>query len=433
MWDFLPSSAREPASAMPTLRTRLFIALLLAAVIPSGLLLLGGTLAFREAVVTTGTAGPWGQVAESGSELLDRLDEVAAGPAVEAAAERHREQLSESVRLSRFFTMVGERILFLLPAITLAILVLASAIALLVATRVSRSLSDPVRELVRWAEALGRGDTLPPSPSEGRGAGAIREYQTLRDALRRMETSLREARDRELERERTRSWTEMARRVAHDLKNPLTPMAMAARTVAASPDERTAEAGRVLTEEIQRLDELARSFAQFGRPPDGPASQVDLVELLVGLHRRLRLEDTGSTEGAEGGVRLELEGEGELLVEGHPTALERAVRNLIANAIEAAQDTGAEEPVEVVLTPRDDGGAILRIRDRGPGLPEGELSRMWDPDFTTKRRGTGLGLPMVRQVILAHGGQVSARNRDGGGAEFRIELPPTISPDGVSA
>ncbi|TVP58220.1 MAG: sensor histidine kinase [Gemmatimonadales bacterium] len=429
MWDFLPSSAREPASAMPTLRTRLFIALLLAAVIPSGLLLLGGTLAFREAVVTTGTAGPWGQVAESGSELLDRLDEVAAGPAVEAAAERHREQLSESVRLSRFFTMVGERILYLLPAITLAILILASAIALLVATRVSRSLSEPVRELVRWAEALGRGDTLPPSPGEGRGSGAIREYQTLRDALRRMEMSLREARNRELERERTRSWTEMARRVAHDLKNPLTPMAMAARTVAASPDERTAEAGRVLTEEIQRLDELARSFAQFGRPPDGPPSPVDLAELLVGLHRRLRLDDTGS---AEGGVRLELDVDGELLVEGHPTALERAVRNLIANAIEAAQASGTEEPVEVVLTPRGDGGATLRIRDRGPGLPEGELNRIWEPDFTTKRRGTGLGLPMVRQVILAHRGQVSARNRDGGGAEFRIELPPTISPDGVS-
>ena len=412
---------------MPTLRTRLFVALLLAAVIPSGLLLLGGTLAFREAVVTTGTAGPWSQVAESGSELLDRLEQVPADPAVTAAAARHREQLSESVRLSRLFTLVGERVLVLLPVFALGLLLLAALIAMVVATRVSRTMSEPVQELVRWTETLGRGEPLPAASGTGRGSAGILEFQTLRDALRRMHIELRRARERELERERTRSWTEMARRVAHDLKNPLTPMAMAARTVAASPDARTAEAGRVLTEEIERLDELARSFAQFGRPADGPPSQVDLVELLTGLKRRLSLED-GDPEASP--VVMKVPGEGALLVEGYPTALERAVRNLVANALEATREDAGSEPVEVALDARGDGGAVLVIGDRGPGLPEGMERRIWEPDFTTKRRGTGLGLPMVRQVIRAHGGTVSARNREGGGAEFRVELPATIPPPG---
>lgn len=405
---------------MTRLRTRLFVALLLAAVVPSGLLLLGGTLAFREAVLTTGTAGPWSQVAESGTELLDRIDRSPVDEELRLAAAEHREQLSESVRLSRIFTLVGERILFLLPAVAFAVLLVAALIALLVARRVSGSLSRPVRELVEWTEALGRGDPLPETVDLRGRTPRIREFQALRDALRRTESELRTARHRELQRERTRNWMEMARRVAHDLKNPLTPMSMAARSVSRSSDPAAAEAGEILTEEIERLNALARTFSQFGRPPEGPPSDVDLVELLRGLDRRLA--PSRSEPGAIA-VRLDLSGEDEVLVNGHPVALERAIRNLVVNASDASRESGTSEPVSVRLRAPVDGSAEIEILDRGPGLPDDAPARLWEPDFTTKRRGTGLGLPMVRQVVLAHGGRVEARNRDGGGAAFRIELP----------
>ncbi len=410
-----------------SLRGRLFVALFLTAAVPAVLLLVGGALVFREVVVVTGSAGPWDQVAESGRALLDRvIEDPDSDPALVQAAERHREQLSESVRFSRLYAFLGGRVLLLLPFVAGGLLVLAAGLSLWSAKQVSRSLSRPVGEIVRWTEALGRGDRLPPASPE-REAREIREVRSLRTALRGMEAELDRARERELREARTRSWTEMARRIAHDLRNPLTPMQMAARRAAASSDPGAAQAGEVLLEEIARLDDLSRSFAQFGRPPEGPPSVVDLPELLAHLARRVDPD----------GRVLDLEVPmGGATVEGHPVALERAIRNLVVNALDAHAETeraatrsggrGRQERVRVELVA--DGVASpdqvhVLVLDRGPGLPPGDEDRIWDPEFTTKRRGTGLGLPLVRQVLEAHGGLVRAWNRPGGGAAFEVSLP----------
>jgi nitrogen fixation/metabolism regulation signal transduction histidine kinase len=398
-----------------SLRIRLALALFLAVVIPSGLLLTGGFLAFREVVVATGSAGPWGQVAESGQHLLDELERGdARSDEVIQAAERHRRELSESVRYSRIYALVGERILLLLPVGALALLLTAAAFALWAASAFSQRLSRPVESLVRWAETVGRGDPLPPpTPEEDSEAPEFRE---LREALRRMEGELAKARREAVERARMRSWTEMARRVAHDLKNPLTPMSMAARTASASSDPGVAEAGSVLLDEIQRLEEMARALTDFARTPEGPTSRVELGELLDTLVQRLG-KDPVPVEIHRPGSPVE--------VDGHPLILERVVRNLVVNAQEAVlEGAGAEEllPVEIRLA-TEAGSALLRVLDRGPGLPSEEGDRIWDPEFTTRRKGTGLGLAMVRQAVKAHGGSVSARPREGGGAEFRVVLP----------
>jgi two-component system, NtrC family, nitrogen regulation sensor histidine kinase NtrY len=408
-----------------SLRSRLVLAFFVAVILPSGLLLAGGFVAFREVVVVTGSAGPWGQVAESGILLLDELEREEPRPdAVERLAERHRRELSESVRFSRIYALLGERVLFLLPLAALVLLLLAVALAFWFANTFSRRISHPVESLVGWTERVGRDEPLPaPTPEEEAGAPEFRE---LRQALRRMEGELLEARKKAVERARMRSWTEMARRLAHDLKNPLTPMTMAARTAAGAKDPAAAAAGSVLLEEIQRLDEMARSLADFARTPEGPTSKVDLGELLEGLARRLG-QDTTPLE-----VHLPPE---PVMVEGHPLVLERVVRNLVVNAQEAlieggiqpSGNAGAPDPVEIQLT-RDADHAVIRVLDRGPGIPPGNRDRIWDPEFTTRRKGTGLGLPLVRQAVNAHGGQVTALDREGGGTEFRIHLPLATSP-----
>jgi len=407
-----------------SLRGRLFVALFLTAAVPTGLLLVGGSLAFRELVVGTGSAGPWDEVAESGQLLLDQvMADPAADPELRAAADRHRAQLSESLRFSRLYAFLGERVLFLLPAVAGGLFILAAGLSLWSAKQVSRGLSRPVREIVTWTEALGRGEPLP-APDLERETGEIREVRELRRGLRAMEEELAAGRARELREARNRSWSEMTRRIAHDLKNPLTPMQMAARTAAASPDPAAAQAGEVLLEEIARLDELSRSFAQFGRPPDGPPSPVELGELLVHLGRRLDPERQ----------LLEVKvPDREVFVEGHPVALERAVRNLVANALDAQASPGKTHrpPVELVLELHA-AQARLTVLDRGPGLPPGSEDLIWEPDFTTKRRGTGLGLPLVRQVLESHGGSVSAGTRPGGGAEFQVLLPLMPDPESES-
>jgi signal transduction histidine kinase len=202
----------------------------------------------------------------------------------------------------------------------------------------------------------------------------------------------------------------MARRVAHEIKNPLAPMKMAATTVSRSREGPAREAGEVLLEEIQRLDEMARNFAQFGKMPEGPPSDVDIPELLQSL-----IDQHGAV-----GSDLELEASENLpLINGHFDALLRCFRNLLLNAMEAAGEEGKVK----IRAWSEEGWIRVEIQDSGPGLPPEKLEEIWEPDFSTKSSGTGLGLPMVRQTIAAHGGKVVGRNNPEGGAVFLVELP----------
>ncbi len=413
-----------------TLRNRLLATLILVALIPAAVTLATGSWALREVVVATGSAGAWDEVAASGRQLLDELEAHPPGtlsPELTVAASRHRDQLGASIRLSRMYALLGERLLFLIPAFSLGLLLLVAGVAVWAANSIARRIAAPAEELAGWTRLLGAGSPLPP-PDEGAGARELREFALLRESLRQMARTLEENRARELQQARTQSWSEMARRVAHEIKNPLMPMRMAADRVAASGDERAAESGRILLEEIDRLDALARSFSHFGRPAEGPMSEVDLEELLRSVIRR--------AESPETPVLLRPM-EGSLRIHGHLDALERVFRNLIVNAQEAsllAAGEGAPAPVEV-----EAGGGErwveVSVMDRGPGIPGEHLGRIWDPDFTSKRRGTGIGLPLVRQAVRAHGGEVWAANRLEGGAEFRVRLPrhplptPSTSPE----
>ncbi|MEX2526299.1 MAG: ATP-binding protein [Gemmatimonadota bacterium] len=392
-------------------RSRIFLTLLAVSLVPATLVLVTSAMMLREVVVGVGTAGPWAQVGESGQELLRALEAMGPLPAaVEEQALAHRSALTESARLSQVYAFVGERFLKLLPGFTAGMLIFILLLSLMAARRLSRSFSRPVNHLVGWTELLMRGQPLPEKADwEGRG---VREFSRLRSAFRSMVEELQVARARELEAQRLRSWTELARKVAHELKNPLTPMRIAAQRVAKATDPSTAEAGTVLLEEVERLDDLARSFAVFGRLPEGPRTPVDVEGMLRTLAR---------TEGVDHPVEVRVESALPALT-GHYDTLLRALRNLVVNAREAQ----ASQDEAIVLRARsEDEWVVIEILDRGPGLPP-EEERIWDSDFTTKPGGTGLGLQLVLETVRAHGGRVEAGNRSGGGAGFRIRLPGSM-------
>lgn len=398
-------------------RSKVFLALMAVALIPAGAAIVSGTLTLREVVSTSGSAGAWREVAESGRALLDAVE--AAGiqdPALQEAARDHRAALSESVRLSRLYAFVAGRFLELLPLLALGTVLLIAALSFITARFMSRIFSAPIQVLVEWTGRIGRGEPLP-QPGEVEPAG-VREFEQLREALRSMEAALDEARERAVESARLRSWTEMARGVAHELKNPLTPMRMAARTVTGLDDEGAREAGEVLLEEIDRLDEMARSFSQLGRMPEGPTSEIDVEELLEEVAAPYR----------DGGVRVTVEAPDDLpRIQGWYEPLVRVFRNLLLNAHEAAgseSGSGDGEPPRVRVEAGREGDRVwISVADDGPGIPDDALASIWEPDFTTKRGGTGLGLPLVRQTVRAHGGTVLAGNRPEGGAELRVTLP----------
>ncbi len=395
---------------------RILLALLAVALVPTVVLLLAGTQILREVVETTGTAGPWSSVAESGQALLEEVESAGLDdPGISAAAEAHQVALTDGLRGSLRFSLVASRFMGIVPFFALGLALVVVALSFWAARQLSRGFSRPIRDLVGWTEIIAHNEPLPrPDPKGHRG---VQEFALLRDALRKMADELEEGRREAIQAAKLRSWTEMGRRVAHELKNPLTPMRIAAISVSRLKEESAQEAGEVLLEEIDRLDEMARAFSQLGRMPEGPSSQVDIVELLEGLVRQHGVSDVD-----RGGptVRFEVPSDNPLpLVQGHYDALVRVFRNLLLNAMDAAGPTG-EVWVKATGTP---GNARVEIRDSGPGIPLEDLDRIWEPDFTTKSQGTGLGLPLVKQMILFHHGVVEGRNHPGGGAVFSVELP----------
>ncbi len=413
------AEAKPPASAVSRegrpragpLERRLFGWLLLLAVVPPFVLLALGTWIGAGSIGWVATLEPWDRVAESGRALFDAAArDSAADPALAAAVAQHRADLSRSLVLARRWSYVAHRVSGLLPALALTLMALLAALALAVSRQIARELARPIAELVEWTERIGREQALPPpTPRE---AGEVREVQALRAAARRAAAALTEARLRALAAERVRAWGEMARRVAHEMKNPLTPLRLAAhRLEQVSPE--VAEPLTVIREETARLEELAQQFAALGRPPQGPTSPVDVAELLSSL----LASDVPPAIGTE-----LVAAEGIPLVEGHYEGLVRSFRNVVRNAVDAVQAVGGAGRIRATVTAGED-EVVALVEDTGPGLPPGAGERIFEPDFTTKSRGTGLGLALVRQGVAADGGQVRAWTRPEGGAAFEIRLP----------
>jgi len=380
--------------------------------VPTVLAVTGWVLSVRTLLPTAGARASSERVALSARILLDAVDTLHLRPAERVALRHHMNQVSASVSLARR----AEAFLgYYTAGFAVVILLLGAAVlyaSVNVAGHLSRQLSRPIDEMVGWTQLIRRREPLPDGAGTARGAP---EFEALRQALRDLAHTLAVARDRELEAERLRAFREVARRVAHEIKNPLTSMRIAVdqmRRTLGQVDGKTETAVQVLEAETDRLERLAREFADFGRLPEGPQSEVDLVELIEELGR------TGVPDGVRVAVRAN--GTGERCIMGHYDPLRRAFANLLRNASEAMQGQGA---IDVMVT-GDGSGIAVTIADHGPGIPDDLRQRVFEPYFTTKADGTGLGLALVRQTLEAHRGTIALTATPGGGATFAIVFPP---------
>ncbi len=387
-------------------RRRIFAFLVAMAAVPTTLAVVGWVLSVRAVAPAAGARASLEQVNASARVMLQHVDTARLSPGARVAVRRHLEEISNSVSLARR----GDAYLQYLSAGLAIVIVLLGGIVLFSAIRLaghlSRQLSRPIDELVGWTQLIKVREPLP-AGAPVRGAP---EFEALRQALRDLAGALDAARERELEAERLRAFREVARRVAHEIKNPLTSMRIAVdqlgRTVG-QPDSRAVTAVEVLSSETDRLERLAREFADFGRLPEGPESEVDLVELIEELAR------TAVPPGVS--VRVTANG-GRSAVMGHYEPLRRAFANLLRNAAEAMQGRGVVD----VGVAGDGRGLAVTIADHGPGIPAELRHRVFEPYFTTKQDGTGLGLALVRQTLEAHRGTVTVSETPGGGATFSI-------------
>src|SRR5690348_14597213 len=243
-------------------RQRIFVILVALTAVPTALAVVGWALAVRTVAPSAGARVALEEVAASARQMVDKVDTTHLTPRERAALRDHLEQLSNSVTLAR---RAETYLRYYAGGFALVVIVfggLALIAAVRVAGHLSRQLSRPIDELVGWTRLIRRRMPLPAGPPT-RGAP---EFEALRQALRELATALDAARERELEAERLRAFREVARRVAHEIKNPLTAMRIAVdqlgRTAERS-DGRTM-AVEVLEAETQRLNQLAKEFAEFG-------------------------------------------------------------------------------------------------------------------------------------------------------------------------
>ena len=401
-------------------RTRLFLILTLFATLPSLVLTLvwGGT--FARALPLVSGSSAWERAAATGGKAIAAAQQAPLSPGDRAALRAHELELEESLTQARRFSVIAQRAVPVIAGMAVIALILLIVVSSRVAGHLSRQLSRPIDELVGWTDRLGRGQELPEGPPR-KGAP---EFAVLRSRMRSVARELRDARAREIEAERLRAFRESARQVAHELKNPLTPIRFAVSRLRREAPPSLTDAVEVLDAESQRLEDMAKSFSQFGRLPEGPAADIDVGELVRHTTRMSVPPDVEADVRVEGDVPM---------VRGHHDALARAVSNVLLNAVDACRTGRAdrpERPARIGVTvsrerKNGDDGIVIAVRDSGCGIPPERLARIWEPYVTHKPGGTGLGLAIARQTVLAHNGRVHASSVVGGGTEIRFTLPTT--------
>ena len=285
-------------------------------------------------------------------------------------------------------------------------------------------LTRPLAELAGGIDRAAGGDLAVRVPERGSAevSGLMRRFNSMAAQL--------DVQQQELARlERLAAWRGMARALAHEIKNPLTPIQLAAeqmRDAYRGDDPRFRrlldEGTAIITEEVSGLREWVSEFSQFARLPEVRLAHVacrELVEELQGLYgeRALRAR---VTEGAET-LRCDRD------------LLKRALVNLVDNARAAQSGIGRDASVELEIERHRYGTTAIHVRDRGPGIPPERRRRVFEPDYTTKSGGMGLGLAIVETIVQQHGGAIRIEDTPGGGATFVITLPSPVESNGASA
>ncbi len=304
----------------------------------------------------------------------------------------------------------------------------AFAFAMLLAVLLARGLSGPLSGLADEARKVAKGEA---KPIAIRGSGEVAD---LGAAFNTMLEDLGSTRRRLAATNRVAAWREVARRVAHEVKNPLAPIRAAVETLRRlraredpAFDDYFDEATRTVLDEVHRISNIVTEFTRFARLPPPRPTAVDLADLcrsVVTLH-----------EAHAGGVKLQLDVRGkQRSIMADRDQIVQVVTNLVQNGIDALTPEGREPSgnVRVLVDYGDKDRATISVIDDGPGVAPEMVPRLFEPYATSKAKGTGLGLAIAQRIAIEHGGELAYHRPPGGvGAEFRLVLsadgPPPVS------
>jgi two-component system, NtrC family, nitrogen regulation sensor histidine kinase NtrY len=303
---------------------------------------------------------------------------------------------------------------------------LGSAVGVLLAILLSgwaaARVTRPVEQLAQAARQVAAGDWhTQVAVTSGDELGELAE------SFNRMTDELLQQKEQLVQSERVAAWRELARRLAHELKNPLFPLQLTVENLLRAREQSREqfeeifrESASTLLAEIANLKTIVSRFSEFSRMPQPQFQRVQLNEVVESVSRlfqaQLRNPERPAIE-----CRLELAGDMPTIA-ADPELLHRAVSNLVLNAMDAIAQGG-----RLTLRTRQEGEwAVLEVADTGAGLTPEECDRLFTPYYTSKAHGTGLGLAIVQSIVSDHGGRISVRSDAGRGTTFVIELPGNV-------
>ncbi len=293
------------------------------------------------------------------------------------------------------------------------VLLIGLVISFVVSIIMSVGITRPISRLVRSARLIGRGEFEgAETPVRSRD-----EIGLLAETMNRMVKDLRDYSNRIAMTERVAAWREIARRIAHEIKNPLSPIQLSIENLKATyqEDRETfdmlfTECSDTVLEEVDKLRKLANEFSEFAQMPDPIFEEVDISEMLNNL---VKFYNTVVPDGVDINYFSDDES---IFVRADRDQLNRVFTNLIKNAVEALDSKGKLE----ISTEVKDKEIVVIIEDNGKGIPAEELDKIFTPYYTTKSGGTGLGLSIVKRILRDHGAVVNVESIIEEGSKFTI-------------
>lgn len=250
------------------------------------------------------------------------------------------------------------------------------------------------------------------------------ELAQLAESFNRMTAELQAQKERLVQTERVAAWRELARRLAHELKNPLFPLQLTVENLVRAKtqipeqfDEVFRESSSTLLAEISNLKAIIGRFSEFSKMPHPQLQTVHVNEVVQGVAQlfQAQLQAPGRSP-----IKCKMEFDARLgTINADSELLHRALSNLVLNAMDAMPNGGTL----TLRTRRTDGKIVIEVADTGSGLSREECERIFTPYYTSKQHGTGLGLAIVQSVVSDHRGRISVQSQPGQGTTFVIELP----------
>ena len=296
---------------------------------------------------------------------------------------------------------------------------LACVLVLVAGIYTARSLTQPVTELAQGTRRVASGELDLVLPGEGHD-----EFGQLVRSFNQMTRGLREARETAAQSERETAWRRMARQVAHEIRNPLTPMQLMIQQMEASIAREPERASEIIQEmapvvlsQIEALQRIAGDFSDFARMPKRNVTEVEVAEL---IQQVTALHGGSARQGVTVTAHLEADLPNIHWDEGE---LRRVLLNLVSNAVHAIEAEGRVDVHARRKARGTESGLEIVVADTGIGIRPSHVPRLFDPQFSTRTSGTGLGLAIVARIVNDMGGSIDVDSTPGRGSTFRLWCP----------